>query len=137
MYYTFKFLRTFYWFSAVVKKKSAATRSINHIIPVSIYLELTHNMTTDCSLIPDFSTRKIQVENPLCTKIVFLFLFWHTKQFLYTTCSQLVIFLYRSRESMNNLSSYCGLTDSRMSASDTDLPVRCQMEQILQEQVWR
>ena len=24
---------------------------------------------------------------------------------------------------MNNLSSYCGLTDSRMSASDTDLPV--------------
>ena len=24
---------------------------------------------------------------------------------------------------MNNLSSYCGLTDSRMRASDTDLPV--------------
>ena len=24
---------------------------------------------------------------------------------------------------MNNLSSFCGLTDSRMSASDTDLPV--------------
>ena len=24
---------------------------------------------------------------------------------------------------MNNLSSYCGLTDSRMNASDTDLPV--------------
>ena len=23
---------------------------------------------------------------------------------------------------MNNLSSYCGLTDSRMRASDTDLP---------------
>ena len=32
--------------------------------------QLTHNMTTDCSLIPDFSTRKIQVENMLCTKIV-------------------------------------------------------------------
>ena len=25
---------------------------------------------------------------------------------------------------MNNLSSYCGLTDSRMRASDTDLPVK-------------
>ena len=32
--------------------------------------QLTHNMTTDCSLITDFSTRKIQVENMLCTKIV-------------------------------------------------------------------
>ena len=29
---------------------------------------------------------------------------------------------------MNNLSSYCGLTDSRMSASDTDLPVPVQLE---------
>ena len=25
---------------------------------------------------------------------------------------------------MNNLSSYCGLTDSKMRASDTDLPVK-------------
>ena len=25
---------------------------------------------------------------------------------------------------MNNLSSYCGLTDSRMKASDTDLPLQ-------------
>jgi len=31
--------------------------------------------------------------------------------------------LYFSGNSMNNLSSYCGLTDSRMRASDTDLPV--------------
>ena len=45
------------------------------------------------------------------------------KQSLYTTCSQLVFFLYWSRESMNNLSSYCGLIDSRMSASEKDLPV--------------
>ena len=35
--------------------------------------QLTHNMTTDCSLITDFSTRKIQVQNMLCTKIVFCF----------------------------------------------------------------
>ena len=37
--------------------------------------QLTHNMTTDCSLIPDFSTRKIQVENMLCTNIVFCLCF--------------------------------------------------------------
>ena len=51
------------------------------------------------------------------------FLFWHSKQLLYTTCSEFVFFWVRSCKSMNNLSSYCGLTDSRMSASDTDLPV--------------
>ena len=32
--------------------------------------QLTHNMTTDCSLNYKFSTRKIQVQNMLCTKIV-------------------------------------------------------------------
>ena len=45
------------------------------------------------------------------------------KQFLYPTSSELVFFSYWSRISMNNLSSYCELTDSRMSSSDTDLPV--------------
>ena len=40
-------------------------------------------------------------------------------QFLYTT----VLSLYFSGDSMNNLLSYCGLTDSKMRASDTDLPV--------------
>ena len=34
-----------------------------------------------------------------------------------------VLNLYFSGNSFNNLSSYCGLTDSRMRASDTDLPV--------------
>ena len=56
-------------------------------------------------------------------KHCFLFLFWSSKQCLYTTCSQLVFFLYWIQEWMNNLSSYCGLTDSRMSASEKDLPV--------------
>ena len=63
--------------------------------------------------------RKIQVHNMLCTKIVFLF--WHSKQYLYTTSCELVLFR-EFNEQMNNLSSYCGLTDSRMRASDTDLP---------------
>ena len=56
-------------------------------------------------------------------------LFWMPKKqtknnSLYTTCSELVFFLYWSQESMNNL-SYRGLTDSRMSASEKDLPVLC------------
>ena len=38
-------------------------------------------------------------------------------------CTQHVLNLYFSCNSMNNLSSYCGLTDSRMRGSDTDLPV--------------
>ena len=67
-----------------------------------------------------FSTRKIQVQNMLCTKIV---LFWHSKQFLYTTWSELVFFSYWTCNSMNNLLSYCGLTDARISASKKDLPV--------------
>ena len=32
--------------------------------------QLTHNMIADCSLITDFSTRKIQVQNMLGTNIV-------------------------------------------------------------------
>ena len=59
--------------------------------------QLTHNMTRDCSLNS-------------------LFLFWHSKQYLYTTCFQ--------GNSINNLSWYCGLTDSRMRASEKDLPVQ-------------
>ena len=39
-------------------------------------------------------------------------------------CTQHVVNLYFSGNSMNNLSSYCGLTDSSMRASDTDLPVK-------------
>ena len=35
--------------------------------------QLTHDMTTDCSLIPNFTTRKIQAQNMLYTKIVFCF----------------------------------------------------------------
>ena len=38
-------------------------------------------------------------------------------------CKQQVLNLYFSGNWMNNLSLYCGLTDSKMKASDTDLPV--------------
>ena len=36
-------------------------------------------------------TRKLQAQNMLCTYIVFLFL--HSKQCMYTTCSELVVFM--------------------------------------------
>ena len=45
------------------------------------------------------------------------------KQFVYTTCSELVVFMYWTWNSMNNLLSYCGLVDARISASEKDLPV--------------
>ena len=44
-------------------------------------------------------------------------------QFAYTTCSELVVFLYWTGNSMNNLLSYGGLNDARISAYDKDLPV--------------
>ena len=40
-------------------------------------------------------------------------------------CTQHVLNLYFSCNSMNNLSSYCGLTDARMRASEKDFPVKC------------
>ena len=40
-------------------------------------------------------------------------------------CTQHVENLYFSGNSMNNLLSYCGLTDARMRASEKDLPVHC------------
>ena len=42
---------------------------------------------------------------------------------MYTTCSELVVFMYWTGKSMNNILSYCGLVDPRISASDKDLPV--------------
>ena len=61
--------------------------------------QLTHNMTTDCSLNHQFSTWKFQVQN------------------------MLGIFMYWIGDSMNNLLSYCGLVELRIRASEKDLPV--------------
>ena len=40
------------------------------------------------------------------------------KQFVYTTCSEVVVFIYWTGKSMNSLLSYFGLVDPRISASD-------------------
>ena len=52
-------------------------------------------------------------------------LFWMSKQkkIMYTSCSELFVFMYRTGKSMNNLLSYCGLVDARIRASNKDLPV--------------
>ena len=83
--------------------------------------QLTHYMSKYCSLIYQFSPWKLQAQNKLCTQIDFLVLFWHSKQFMYTICSELVVFMYRTGKSMNNLLSYCGLVDVRIRASNKDL----------------
>ena len=54
----------------------------------------------------------------LCTNIV---LNVKTKKNYF--CRQYVVNFYFSWNTMNNLLSYCGLTDSRTRDSDTDLPV--------------
>ena len=63
-------------------------------------------------------------ENMLCTKIVL--------NVRNNFCTQHVlprfelgIFMYWTSNSMNNLSSYCGLVDAKIRGSDKDLPVRC------------
>ena len=43
---------------------------------------------------------------------------------MYTTCSELVVFMFKTGKSMNNQLSYCGLVDPRINASDKDLPVK-------------
>ena len=40
-----------------------------------------------------------------------------------TTCTELVVFIYWTLNSMKNLFSYCGLVGARISASEKDLPV--------------
>ena len=49
------------------------------------------------------------------------FLFWYSEKFMYTTCSELVVFMYWTGKSMNNLLSYCELADARINNSDKDL----------------
>ena len=79
-------------------------------------------MTKDCSLIYQFSTWKLQAHNMLCTQIVFCFDIQNNFH-MYTTCSELVVFMYWTCKSINNLLSYCGLVHMRINASDKDLRV--------------
>ena len=47
--------------------------------------QLTHNLTTDCSLFMKIVSSEY-LQN-MCAKIIVFVLFWHSIQFWYTTCS--------------------------------------------------
>ena len=86
--------------------------------------------------------KKTYVQLNLCQKLLFLQnmgrtccvheLFWMSIQKLktiyvhnmFSTCSKLVLFMYWTCNSMNNLLSYCGLVDAKIRASDKNLPVK-------------
>ena len=82
----------------------------------SLFLhQLNHNITTDCSMNYEFSTWKLQGQNMLCTQIVFVL----TSRTIYVhNMFWPWIFMYWTRRSMNNVSSYCGLIDGKIKASD-------------------
>ena len=101
---------------------------LEHIVTIQVNLfqkhlflhQLSHSMTKDCSLNYEFSSWKLQAQNILCqiecqNK--------NKKQFVYATCSEVLVFLYWSCNSINNLLSYGELVDARISAFDKDLPV--------------
>ena len=79
--------------------------------------QLTHSMTKDCSLDYKFRTCSEHVVYINCSECQ------NKKQFLYTKCIELAIFMHWTRNSMNNLLSYCGLVDARISAYEKKLPV--------------
>ena len=58
----------------------------------------------------------------LCTKIVLNVKTKQKQQFVYTACSAGILSLQFSW-TMNNLSSYCGLVDAKIRASDKNLPM--------------
>ena len=71
------------------------------------------------------STSSEHGENMLCTKIVFVLTFRTIYAHnMFSPCSKLVVFMYWTGKSMNNLLPYCGLLDTRISASEKDLPVQ-------------
>ena len=72
-------------------------------------------MTRDCSLYSPKDTSSEDVMYKYCFECQNI----NKKKF----CTQHVLNLYFSGNSMNNLFSYCGLTDARMRASEKDLPV--------------
>ena len=97
-------------------------------------------MTKDCALNYEFCTWKLQAQymhvvyincsecqnknKKLCTEIVICFCF-DIESNLCTqhVSTELVVFMYRTRNSMNNLLSYCWLVDARINATEKDLPV--------------
>ena len=80
-----------------------------------LHTTVNHNIMRDCS----FEFPQKYKFKTCCVQI----LFWMSKQ-KQKFCAHVVI-LFFSWNSMNNLLSYCGLTDARMRAAEKDLPVAC------------
>ena len=83
------------------------TVQVNLFQKLLFWHQLTHNMTTDCSLNYKFSTCKLQAQNmgitwpcmgrTCCVHKLFVFLFWHSAQHVLTmfwackfSCTELV-----------------------------------------------
>ena len=71
-------------------------------------------------------------QNMLCSKIDLNFCTQHVLPRF-----ELVIFMYWTCNSMNNLFSYCGFVDAKIRASDKDLPVSVDCFKICQINQWR
>ena len=108
-------------FLQVIGKKLACKWFATFLIQVNLcqkllfFHQLTHNMTTNCSLNYKFSKWKLQART-FCVHE----LFWMSKQ--KTICEHNMFlacnFMYWTRNTMNNLSTYCGLVDEKIRASD-------------------
>ena len=92
-------------------------------------------MTKDCPLIYQFNTWTLQahIMGRTCCAHKLFFVFVLTLRTIYaqnmfSPCSELVVFMYWTCNSMNNLLTYCGLVDPRISASDKDLPVKVTLD---------
>ena len=105
-----------FWRISALASKMRSTKSTHTCKSLSEALILAStNPKYDKRLfteLPVFSTRKLHVQNMLCTQIV-LNVKTKTKWNL-CTCSELVVFLYWTGNSMNNLFSYCGLVVARI-----------------------
>ena len=94
--------------------------SINIIVQVYFFQKLSFFESVNPQL-----DKRLFIEFPEKYKLTTCYgqiLFFMSKQ-KNNFCTQRVVNLYFSGNSMNNLLSYCGLADARMGASDTDLHV--------------
>ena len=75
------------WFN---RNKLVAGVQVNLCQKLLILHQLTHNMTTDCSLIYRFKTWKLQAQT-WGEHAVYRNCFWNSEQFMYTICSPYVL----------------------------------------------
>ena len=96
-------LKKYYYYLQVnLCKKHLFSHKLSH----NMWLKIVHWFTS--SVNENYKLRTCCVH-----KLFFFILFWHSEQFMYTTCSELVVFMYWTGKSINNLLSYCGLIDGK------------------------